>query len=356
MKCGPFLCLLNRVIGRKEDIVENEHLNQGGASAPSADEQRALRGDDLDIDAAIAAAQERMNRTSTEQEQDDDEIEGQATTTEGEPDVRHDENSGDTDEDKTPDNTTQRTVTSSQEPQKKEESDDEDLPPMSRKQRGKLIQEIRSELDESERKRKELEATLAEQTANEEKLTAEVNRALGTDEEYEKANDEGLAGDDEQAKRARVFKANRAFFKKLVDKAQRDTEKGFYSAYWEPLKDLPGIKPEVLQHGTLGEILKHSYEAGVASVQDAGQEEVQKLQDRIITLQGKIKSLQPKSGAGQIKSPMGGGGDTPVVAGASSWRQNPRFIKDGMLTDEAESIVRRYGFDALNDPSLIKAR
>lgn len=337
--------------------MENEHLNQGGASAPSADEQRAIRGDDFDIDAAIAQAQERMNRSSTEPEQDDDEIEDQTTTTDGEPDATRDEDDEDAVEVNTPDDTARRTTVTSQEPQKKATEEDKDPSEMSRKERGKLIQEIRSELEESDRKRRELEATLASQKAEDEKLTAEVNRALGTDEEYQQAEDEALAGDEDQQKKVRIWKANRLFFKKLVGKAQRETEQGFYAAYWEPMKDLPGIKPEVLQHGTLGEILKHSYEAGVESVQGAGSSEIEKLKDQITTLRGKIKSLQPKSGAGSAKSPLGGGGETPTSPGPSNWRKNPRFVTaGGDLTDEAEAIVNRYGFDALSDPSLIKAR
>lgn len=353
MDAGLFICLTRR------NIVGNERQNPGVSSDPS------VFNAEIDLDAAIEASRRRMEAArNTEQEQDDDEIEDQDTTAGTTPED-DDEDFDDTDEVKTPEDEEDDEDTTPQEPQKKsqpkkanatDDDDDEDLPQLSRKQRGRLISEIKSQLEDSEKERRRLEQQLADQAAEDKTLTEEVNRALGTDEEYDQATEDGLAGDEEAAKKARIWKANRNFYKKLVGRAKREVETGFYEAYWSQVADLPGIKPEVLQKASLAEILRHSYEAGVESVVNKKTDEVEKLKKDVVTWKGRYRTLKTQNPSVSKRSPLGGGGGETPDSSPIDWRKKYIDPVTGLFTDEADAIVEKYGLAALKDPSLRKGR
>ncbi len=240
--------------------------------------------------------------------------------------------------------------------QTKQGSDEEeDERPLSRKQRGKLIEELRQTIEDEQRQRQQLEQSLNAQREEDAKLEAEVNRALGTNEEYEAAEDAGLRGDTTAAEKARIWKANRAFYKKLLTKADKQSRQEFLDYYWQGVAGLPGVTQEALQAPNLADILKNLYQAGVASVNDESSKQIQKLTDDVELWKGRYRDLKVKAGSAR-RSPVSGGGVSSPGESTVDWRRKYTDPKTGLFTDEAEAIVSRYGIEALKNPKLIKAR
>lgn len=233
--------------------------------------------------------------------------------------------------------------------------EEEDDRPLSRKQRGKLIEELRQTIEDEQRQRQKLEAELASRKADEEKLNQEINRALGTDEEYEKATEDGLSGDTSAAEKARIWKSNRAFYSKLLKKADAQAREEFTNFYWNGLNGLPGVTQEALTAPKLSDILKNLYDAGVASVQDESTSKIEKLTEEVETWKGRYRSLKAKAG-GAKRSPVGGGAESVGVTKSFDWQSKYIDPKTGLFTDEADAIISRYGLAGLKDPKLRKAR
>lgn len=244
-------------------------------------------------------------------------------------------------------------------PKKQEEQlgDDEDdeSPRLSRKQRGKLIEELRQELEEKENQRKQLEQDLAKQREADAALDAEVSRALGTQEDYEKAENDALNGDARAQQKVKIWKDNRKFYGKLVTKAKKDVENEFVAFYWQHVQDLPGVKRETLSQSTLSDILRHMYDAGKSSVGDEFKQELEDTKQELLTLKGRYRKLKVQAG-GAKRSPTGPGGDTSVPNGEFDWRTHYTDPRTGLLTAEADRIVDMYGFAALQDPKYAKKK
>lgn len=335
---APSLDPLDAALERLEAARSADQTDQGGAQAsePEVDEDETTR-----------------TATTAESDPDDDDLEDDdepvaANTPEN--DVEDDDEAS-----QEPKQQTRAAQTSTAEEPKKQtqgkDSDDDD-PPLSRKQRGKLITELRQELEQEQEARKRLEQSERQRHEEDERLTKEVDRALGTQEDYDKALEDGLNGDTDAQERARIWKANRAFYQKLLTKSQRDASEGFTQTYWSEVAGLPGVTEAALKAPSLSAVLKNIYDAGVASVKDSAGEEVEQLKKDVATWRGRYRTLKTQAG-GTKTSPLGGGGSTAAEA-PIDWRK--KYIKNGVLTDEAEAIVSQYGFEALQNPKLIKAR
>ena len=308
---------------------------------------------------------------------DDDEMTETGTTSDDEPEdefedddelvVANTPDSDDADDDDTLQES-QKKVESKKKPSKPEaqkktqqgsddDDDEDDAPKLSRKQRGKLIAELRQTLEDEQRQRAELEKQLAAQKEDDEKLNKEIDRALGTQEEYERAVEDGLAGDTTAGEKARIWKANREFYKKLLTRADKEARQEFMNYYWKDVQGLPGITQQVLQASTLSEILKNVYDAAVNSVGDDSNKKIEALQEELTTLKGQYRALKAKSGGTTKRSPMGGGGDQSGAETTSTdWRKKYIDPKTGLFTDEADALIARYGVEVLTNPKLIKAR
>lgn len=333
--------------------MANVDGSRGAATEPSDPLDAAL----AKMEAAMATAREESN--DDDLELDDDETTEANTTTVAEPDEEELFDDDDADEANTPEESEDEDETSLE--QQSSPTKDSSTKPvdnksakkggaqesdenLSRKGRGKLIEELRREIERSNEEKAELERALAEQRKADAELDAEINRALGTDEEYERATEDGLSGDRDAAERARIWKANRAFYHKLVTKAKKETEKEFMDYYWKDVRGLPGIDDKVLAGKPLADILKHVYEAGSNSVEKAQDEVVEQLRKEVDTWKGRYKALKPKSG-GTKRSPVSGG-STASPPGEFNWRDK-YLDKNGLPTDEFETLVERYGFDAV---------
>lgn len=352
----------------KEESVEDElSFNRSAFATPSIDPLDNL----IATMEAKRSQQGEEAQETEEQEPEKDEATSTTTTADDEPD---DDLLGDDDaaaEANTPDDDDKEQDEKSQESQqpprsgKSSKSEDEaqdatsrtpekdsdhDVTQLSRSQRGKLITELREQLEKEQEAKRQLEESLKAQREADEALAKEVDRALGTDEQMEKDLQAGLQGDEQAAKRYQVYKSNREFYQKLVAKASQDNMTTFMSQYWKDVAELPGVTQDSLRAPQLSDILKNMYEAGKNSVTDASSDEIEKLQAEISTWKGRYKKLKIQAG-GSKQSPLGGGGSTASPT-AFDWRK--KYIIDGVLTDEAEAIVDRYGFAALADPKLRK--
>lgn len=336
--------------------MANEDVSRGDAAAPSDP-----------LDAAIARLEAEAARGNTESfedelDVDDDETTETVTTIDDDPDEEEFDEDDDSDEADTPDDSEDnesdsqerqpsRKPTNTATPAKKNRGDrggakdDDDEPRLSRRQRGKLIEDLRREIEEAENERKKLELEMASQRAEDERLEKEVNRALGTDEELDQALEDGLSGDTAAAEKARIWKANREFYKKLVRKAKTETEQEFMSHYWIKVQDLPGVDKKVLGGKPLADILEHVYTAGVSSVETKSDETIDKLRQEVETWKGRYRALKPKSGSAR-RSPVGGGGTT-VEPGAFDWKAKYLDRTTGMPTDEFDKLVDIYGYQAV---------
>lgn len=317
-------------------MEEELRLNREAATAPSVDP----------LDDIIAKYEAKLAEgITTEPEVGDDDTTNTDTTPDDEPDVDETE----TDENNIPE---EEEIVISQESQKKETSkpdviednSEEDEKPLSRKQKGKLIKEIREELEAANAEKERLRAQVEEQQKAEAELQKEIDAALGTDKEYQEKEELALNGDTKAAEWVKTWKANRIFFEKLKKKSRSDVEKEFVDTYWEPLKGLPGVTYEIVTKPTFGEILKGVYDAGVSSTEQASQEKIEELQKEITTWKGRYNNLKVSAPAGKTRSPMGTGGET-VAEKPFDWKK--KYLKDGLPTDEFEALVDRYGFEAV---------
>lgn len=335
--------------------MANADGSRGAATEPSDPLDAAL----AKMEAAMATS--RQESDSDDLELDDDETTGTNTTTVADPDDDDSFDDDDTDVANTPEDSEEDDedsleqqsdleTTSSAKPADPKNSskggaqESDDISKLSRKGRGKLIEELRQEIERANEDKEKLERALEEQRKADAELDAEINRALGTDEEYERATEDGLSGDRDAAERARVWKANRAFYHKLVNKSKKETEKEFMSYYWKDVSGLPGIDEKVLAGKPLADILKHVYDAGSSSVGNSHNETIEQLRKEVDTWKGRYKALKPKSG-GNKRSPVSGG-DTASPPGEFNWRDK-YLDKNGLPTDEFETLVERYGFDAV---------
>ncbi len=311
---------------------------------------------DLAFEQALAAQQaeaekEIRRNAGMELEDDDEEDEEDDNPNDDAPGESDLEDDSDVVEANTPTDDEDDVVVPPQESRKKKpvekqagsDEDDVDVANLSRKQRGKIIEEYRQELMKSEEERKRLESQLAAQQQEDAALTEEVNRALGTDAEYEKAVEDGLAGDSEAAERARVWKANRAFYRKLVKSAGKTYQEEFAKHYWDVVKELPGLDMDIVANKDLSTIIQHVHAAGMSQAEAKYKAEIEKLQEAVQTWKGRAKSSGPKAASVARRSPITGGGESTSPK-EFNW-QAVYLDKQGLPTDEFESLVQRYGYN-----------
>lgn len=346
--------------------MPNANVDRDEAAAPSDDLDAAIAAASARIDAARSASVDDDDAEDDELDVDDDEATDTGSTADDNPDDE-DDNDDEEDEANTPSSRSDDSSKTRQESQQKSkgaekpntlvtDDDEDDAPRLSRKQRGKLIEELRQEIEDKERERQRLAESLQAQREEDERLEKEVNRALGTDEELEKALEEGLSGNTTAAEKAKIWKSNREFYKKLLTRADKEAVQKFTDYYWKDVEDLPGVSQATLKTTSLNQILRHLYEAGVNSVSSKADDEIAKLKEEVLTWKGRYRSLKPKAGSGK-RSPMGtGGGGSTVEEGEFDWRKKYIDPKTGLLTDEADAIVARHGVKGLHDPKLAKGR
>ena len=345
--------------------MAKENVDRDEAAAPSDALDAAIAAASAKIDAARSADVDDVDDEDTELDVDDDETTETETTTDDDPD---DEDFEDEEEDEvnTPSDHQENSKNTRQESQQKTKGtdkqkssetsdDDEETPHLSRKQRGKLIEELRQEIEAKEEERLKLAKSLKEQQEEDERLEKEVNRALGTDEELEKALEDGLGGDKTAAEKAKIWKANREFYKKLLTRSEREATQKFAEYYWQDVQDLPGVDKKVLAGKTLSDVLKHIYEAGVTATSSKADDEITKLKEEVQTWKGRYRAIKPKSGSTK-RSPIGTGGGNTVEAEDFDWRKKYIDPKTGLLTDEADAIIARHGMGGLRNPKLAKGR
>ncbi len=291
------------------------------------------------------------NTTAGDVPEDDDFEDDEDTVAANTPAVTDDDDDDDSPESLQTDKSAKASTPDANKRQTKGTDSDDDSQ-LSRKKRGKLIEELRQELEREQKAKADLEDSLRASREEDERLNKEVDRALGTQAEYDKATEDGLSGDKASAEKARIWKANRDFFKKLTGKAQRDTSAEFMASYWNEVSGLPGVTQDALKAPNLSAILKNIYDAGVSSVKESSSEEVDKLKADVETWRGRYRSLKAKAG-GNKTSPLGGGGSTATEMPVD-WKKKYIDPSTGLFTDEADAIVAQFGIAALADPKLRK--
>ena len=338
----------------EEEPVEEEFDRSGLESSDPSDDEF----DRLIAETKKAAEREVIRNSGSEPEEEDDEEKDEDTTDDDAPGNGDFDDDYDADEANTPEDGEEEVVAKPLESRKKnavtqQGSDDEDdLANTSRKKRGKIIEQYRKELEESEAEKKRLAEQLATQKAEEDALTEEVNRALGTDTEYEKAVEDGLSGDEDAAERAKVWKANRAFYRKLVKSAGKTYQEEFAQHYWDTVRELPGVDLEIVAQKDLATIIQHVHEAGQSEAEKQLRDKVTELQKQVTTPRGRVKSSGPKQASNERRSPITGGGET--VQPKNFDYKKVYYDSDGLPTDEFESLIRRHGFEAVASGKFYK--
>jgi hypothetical protein len=224
--------------------------------------------------------------------------------------------------------------------------DTEDSTRLSRKRRGKLIEELRLELQEEQKRNLELQQQTQLLQEEDKRLNEEVDKALGSEAAFDKAMEDALNGDEIAAERVRIWRNNREFFKKLQKKAEREYSNNFMNFGWEQVKGLDGVTMEMLQASTLANVLKDIYHVGFNAREEKHAKELEELQKKYDTLKTQFKAVKPQSGS-KRRNPVTSGGSVVAEKPIEDWRRKYRDPNTGLLTDEAEAIVSQYGFEAL---------
>lgn len=233
---------------------------------------------------------------------------------------------------------------------------DKDVQSLSRKDRGKFINEIRDELkkeqearDKAEKRQKQLEEEARDRAENEKLLDAEIEKALGSKEAYDKALNAGLEGDASEKRKYQVWTKNRKFFGRLVRAAELQAKGQIGTAFNEKVEEL-GLDVDEANKGSFQDTLEYVHRTATDKATAAATEKLEALQDKYDTLVRKYKDLRRKASLPTREVTTGG---NPVVPGQFDLKKS--LGSDGLPTDELDAAIRRYGSaTVLNGPSQVR--
>lgn len=192
--------------------------------------------------------------------------------------------------------------------------------PISRREAHKLAESRLKELQAEQQKTQELQAQLERVKAEESALNAEVQKALGTDEEYADLTRRARAGDRTAGAALNQIDANRQFFGKLVQKAQRDVTAFFTNGLEKVAKEV-GLEDKIVWEGTPDQIVKAAFDRGRKAMAD-------ELQPRLDAAEASARGTQAAR-AGSRGVPVSGGKPAALDAFESL------LGDDGLPTEES---------------------
>lgn len=204
---------------------------------------------------------------------------------------------------------------------------EEDNKPLTRREAHKLAEQRLEALKKSEQETAKLQAQLEEQKQAAEALNREVEESLGTDQQYAELNKRARAGDKRAGEILNQIDANRAFFSKLAQKAQRDVQAYFAKGLVESAEKY-GLDTDTLFKGTPAQIVEKAFKAGAALKEEELREELETLK---ATAKGsRVAQVSRRNGA----LPSGGKSSTGLAF-------DEMFNADGTVKEEYIQAARR---------------
>ncbi len=199
--------------------------------------------------------------------------------------------------------------------------------PLSRREAHRIAEERLKQLQESEQQKAELQKQLDERAKADEELGRDVQRALGTDEEYKDLERRARAGDRDAGRALDQIDANRQFYGKLLEKSARDIQGFFVNGLVEEANKI-GMKQDTLYKGTPAQIVKEAFELG----QQAKEKE---LEPTLTELRAEAKGTRAATVSRRNGAVLEGG------RSASGTPLDNLFGNDGLPTEEAIQAAKR---------------
>ncbi len=246
--------------------------------------------------------------------------------------------------------------TQSDDEESEDEGDDDlDLSRLSRRKRGKLIQQLqqklaktetdlRAKLENEQRERQRLEQEKRRRDAEEANLRKDIEKVLGTEEEYRRLEELALSdnADDLTKQKYRIWRNNRKFYGKIKSQARNEVRDQFVEVWFGTVKTLPGVDPNAVK-GALHQSIQHIYAAGFVRGEMGKQAEIDKLKKRLEALESRSKSTQRRSVATTVRTPVVGG---RVIGGSKKAQTLSEFLfdEDGLPSDRSEQAIKSGQF------------
>lgn len=223
-------------------------------------------------------------------------------------------------------------------------SDEE--PKLSRRQRAKLYEQFKHQSEQERAENERLRQQLEVMQAEDHRRQAAIDKALGTNADYQKALEDVMSPDpkisEPAKKRYKIYSANREFYGQLLKGAERDINVRLAKEYWEASEERPGIDRKLVQSAPMKDVLLHYYDQGALFATAAAAEREEKLQKSIETLKAEVKELKSSKVTSRV-SPITGG--RPVTKDQTPLRGT--LGPDGLPTDDAISAARNGRLDFL---------
>lgn len=226
-----------------------------------------------------------------------------------------------------------------------ESSSSDEEPKLTRRQRAKLYEQFKAQAEKDRAENEELRERVKQAEEADKKRSELITKALGSNEEYQKALQDMQSDDpkisDPAKKRFKIFTANRDFYGELQAGAEREINTRLAKDYWSAANERPGIDTTKLDTMPMKEVLLHYYDVGAANAEAAAEEKLAAKDKTIETLRGQLKEASQKKVA-DSKAPVKAG--KSVTSEATSL--NLVLGDDGLPTDEAITAGRngRLGF------------
>lgn len=218
--------------------------------------------------------------------------------------------------------------------QVQDDTEDDETPKYSRRQAAKLA----DQLLEARKVQADLETKLKEQTVSAQELGQEVERVLGSSQEYSDA--EALVLDLEKPEEERnlatrklnTWKSNRKFYQKLEDNAHNSVMASV-NAHFENAAKFEGVDRAVLYGKDLTAAFQNIYDAGKSSVQSD-------LQSRITSLEAENAGLKTAAMGSSARTPLSGGSSFQGIDMANMFDQKTGLLKDDYVALAKSGALR----------------
>lgn len=218
-------------------------------------------------------------------------------------------------------------------------SSSEEEPKLSRRQRAKLYEQFKQQSEQERAENDRLRQQLQELQAEDNRRQASIDKALGTNADYQKSLQDMLSNDpnisEPAKKRYKIYTANREFYGQLLKGAERDINVRLAKDFWAASEERPGIDRKLVQTAPMKDVLLHYYDQGAAQAEAAALRREEKLNKTIETLRGEVKELKASRVLDRT-SPVRGG--RPVTKDQTPLRGT--LGDDGLPTDDAISAAR----------------
>lgn len=287
-----------------------------------------------ELDAALAALDSSRDSWGSGESSDDEAVEEQTDETNTE---NTDETTNESEENSEEDETSNEGSKDGSDESEPSSSDEE--PKLTRRQRAKLYEQFKAQAEKDREENEQLREKVRQAEEADKKRSELITKALGTNQEYQKAL-EDMQSDDPKVsepakKRFKIFTANRDFYGELQAGAERDVNTRLAKDYWDAANERPGIETTKLSDMPMKDVLLYYYDTGAASAEAAAEEKLAAKDKTIETLRGELKEAKQKKVA-DSKAPVKAG--KSVTSEASSL--NMTLGEDGLPTDEAITAGR----------------